>query len=260
MTAQLLHLERTNGVRLHVEVHGQPAQRLPVLLTHGYGSSSAMWRPNVDALSADRQVVTWDVRGHGHTVTPTIESLYTHEAAVGDLLAVLDALEIDKAVMGGLSLGGFLSLAFCVSHPERVGALVLCDTGPGFRDEKARSRWNEYALGRAEAFERHGLAAVGQSPEIRVAEHDPKGLALAARGILTQNDDAVIASLEAIHVPTLVMVGARDQPFMAATAYMATKIASAEMVVIPDAGHACNIDQPEFFNGTLTQFLDKLDS
>jgi pimeloyl-ACP methyl ester carboxylesterase len=259
MTAQVLHLERTNGVCLYVEVHGQPCHRMPLLLTHGYGSSSAMWRSNLEAIAADRQVVTWDMRGHGRTITPPIESLYTHDSGVGDLAAVLDSCEIETAAVGGLSLGGYLSLALCASRPERVGALVLCDTGPGFRDEDARHRWNSYALGRAEALERDGLAAIGDSPEVRLAKHDPAGLALAARGILTQKDDAVITSLDRINVPTLVVVGADDQLFLAAANYMAAKIASAEMAVVPGAGHACNIDQPELFNATLTEFLHKLD-
>ena len=135
----------------------------------------------------------------------------------------------------------------------------MLDTGPGFRDEDARRRWNSDALGRAEALERDGLAAIGESPEVRLAKHDPAGLALAARGILTQKDDAVITSLDTINVPTLVVVGADDQLFLAAANYMAAKIASAEMAVVPGAGHACNIDQPELFNATLTEFLHKLD-
>ena len=133
------------------------------------------------------------------------------------------------------------------------------DTGPGFRDEDARHRWNTYALGRAEALEREGLAAIGDNPEVRLAKHDPADLALAAWGILTQQDDSVITSLDRINVPTLVVVGADDQPFLAAANYMAAKIAPAEMAVVPGAGHACNIDQPELFNATLTEFLHNLD-
>ena len=245
---------------LHVEVHGQPGGGLPLLLTHGYGSSSAMWHPNVESLAADRQVITWDIRGHGRTRAPLIESLFTHDASVDDIRAVLDVCGIETAVIGGLSLGGYLSLAFQAVHPERVGALVLCDTGPGFKDGEARRRWNAFAVRRAEALERDGRAALGVSAEVALAEHDPVGLALAARGILTQRDDSVITGLAGIDVPTLVVVGAEDEPFLAAANYIAGKVPSAELAVITGAGHACNIDQPGLFNATLIDFLAGLDA
>jgi pimeloyl-ACP methyl ester carboxylesterase len=92
-----------------------------------------------------------------------------------------------------------------------------------------------------------------------MAQHrGPKGLALAARGMLTQRDDSVIASLPSIRVPSIVVVGSEDKPFLAASDYMAGKIPGARKVVIEGAGHAANIDRPEAFNAALLEFLGGL--
>jgi pimeloyl-ACP methyl ester carboxylesterase len=247
-----------DGTAIHFEVHGSATDRPALLLTHGYAASTLMWGPNLAALAADRQVVAWDVRGHGRSASPADLAAYSEEAALADMAAVLDAAGVDRVVLVGMSLGGYLSLAFLARHPERVAGLVLVDTGPGFKNDAARDRWNREAEGRAEAFEADGLDAPGTGPEVAVSVHDPLGLALAARGILTQHDDHVIASLPSIAVPTLVVVGEDDAPFRNAAEYMAAKIPGAELVVIPAAGHAANLDQPEAFNTAARTFLDRL--
>jgi pimeloyl-ACP methyl ester carboxylesterase len=84
------------------------------------------------------------------------------------------------------------------------------------------------------------------------------GLARAARGMLAQKDSRVINSLPAIVVPTLIVVGANDTPFLAATDYMAAKIPGAKKVIIPDAGHSANLDQPHIFNAAVVDFLARL--
>jgi pimeloyl-ACP methyl ester carboxylesterase len=172
--------------------------------------------------------------------------------------SVLDACGVERAAVGGLSLWGYLSLAFHLVHPERVRALLLFDTGPGYKDDVARQRWNGWALARADSFDSEGLAALGTGAEVRVGAHDPRGLACAARGILTQQTNEVIHSLPDIRVPTLVLVGSHDRPFLAAADYMAGRITTATKVVIGDAGHASNIDQPAAFNAAVAGFLDTL--
>jgi pimeloyl-ACP methyl ester carboxylesterase len=243
------------GVRIAYDVHGAPSDALPLLLSHGYSSSSSMWAPNLAALSADRQVITRDVRGHGASDSPEGLERYTEAASVADMAAILDACGIAHAALGGLSLGGYLSLAFHAEHPGRVGALLLFDTGPGFRSDTARAQWNRWAIAQAEAFDAEGLAALSTSSEVRRGAHDPKGLALAARGILVQTTSTVIDSLRAIRVPTLVLVGADDALFLSAADYMASRIATATKVVLPGAGHASNLDAPDAFNAAVLAFL-----
>jgi pimeloyl-ACP methyl ester carboxylesterase len=234
-----------DGVRIAYELHGTGGSRLPLLLTHGFGESARMWAPNVAALSAARRVITWDMRGHGASESPDDQTRYTQQACLDDMAALLDAAGAKQAVLGGLSLGGYLSLAFRLAHPERVAGLLLFDTGPGFRSDEARQRWNEQSAATASRLERSGSAALGQ--------------ARAARGMLTQSDGTVIESLPAIDVPTLVLVGADDTAFLGAASYLAGKIPGSALVTIPDAGHVANRDQPAAFNEAVAGFLAGLE-
>ena len=245
-----------DGVNLYYEVHGEGPV---VLLTHGYSATGEMWRGQVAALSKNHMLVLWDMRGHGRSDYPADQSEYSEEKTVADMAAVLDAVGAKQAIIGGLSLGGYMSLAFHASHPQRVRALMLFDTGPGFKKDEARAKWNETANKRAADFDARGLDALNSSDEVKLVRHrDAKGLAGAARGMLAQKTDRVIQSLERIAVPTLVLVGANDTNFLAATDYMAAKIKGATKVVIPDAGHAANLHQPARFNQAVEAFLAKL--
>lgn len=246
-----------SGVKLHYEVHGEGPV---VLLSHGYSATSGMWRGQVDALSRSYKVVTWDMRGHGQSDYPADQSLYSQAATVDDMAAIIDAVGAKTAVVGGLSLGGFMSLAFYVKYPERVRALLIIDTGPGFKKDEAREGWNKTALDTARAFETEGLARLkSRSAEMAGATHrSADGLIRAARGMLTQHDATVINALPDIRVPSLVIVGAEDKPFLAAADYMAAKIPGAQKVVIPNAGHAANIDQASSFNAAVSSFLAAL--
>jgi pimeloyl-ACP methyl ester carboxylesterase len=215
--------------------------------------------PNRSELSATRPVITWDMRGHGRSDSPADPAEYTHAACVADMAALLDAAGTDQAVAGGLSLGGFMSLAFCLEMPDRVAALVLCDTGPGFRSDDARQRWNTRAFATADRLERDGLETYGSDTGPTAPGHrSAPGLAKAARGMLAQSSSQVIDGLASIRVPTLVLVGGQDDAFLGAADYIAAKIPGAQKVVIPDAGHMCNIDQPDLFNEAMLAFLDSL--
>jgi len=225
-----------------------------VLLTHGFSASGRMWEGNVAALCGGRRVLTWDMRGHARSDSPHDPSAYGVEQSVGDMGALLDVLGAERAVLGGMSLGGYLSLAFHARHRERVAALMLVDTGPGFRSEDPRREWNSFAEGTADALERDGPSALSDSPE--VGEHgEVLGLAHTARRVMAQQDAHVIDSLATIAVPTLVVVGSRDTDFLAAADYMAAKIQGASKVVLQGAGHAANIDAAEAFNSAAAEFL-----
>lgn len=245
-----------NGVKIHYEIHGAGPT---LLLSHGYSSTCRMWDGQIAALKDRYQVIVWDFRGHGESDYPNDGAQYSEALTVGDMLALLDLVGAKKAIVAGLSLGGYMSLAFQASHPDRVHALMLFDTGPGFKKDEARLKWNETAQKRAADFNARGLAALNTSDEVRLTRHrDATGLAGAARGMLAQQNDRVIQSLDKIAVPTLVLVGANDTNFLAATDYMAAKIKGAAKAVVPDAGHAANLHQPAHFNQAVEAFLAKL--
>jgi pimeloyl-ACP methyl ester carboxylesterase len=235
-----------DGVRIAYKIHGAAGGASPLLLTHGYGASGSMWAANVAALAADRPVITWDLRGHGASDAPHDPARYAQEACVEDIAALLDAAGAEQAVLGGMSLGGYVSLLFHLRHRERVLALVLVDTGPGFRDDAARERWNEWARGRADALERDGLAALlgGREQAQAHHRHGARGLAHAARGMLVQHRGPVFE------------VGAEDANFLAAAEVMAARIPGARKVVLAEAGHAANMDAPEPFNAAVREFLE----
>jgi pimeloyl-ACP methyl ester carboxylesterase len=244
----------SDGVEIYYETHGEGPT---ILLSHGFSATSMMWQGQIDALSQNHRLVTWDMRGHGRSASPEDPALYSQAHTVADMTAILDHLNVDKAIIGGLSLGGYMSLAFHAEHPERVSALLIIDTGPGYNSDKGRDAWNRTAMATAKGLEQNGLAALtNRSGEMAAEQHrSAEGLALAARGMLTQNDAGVISSLTEIQVPSLVLVGEQDEPFLKATDYMAAKIPNATKVVIPDAGHAANIDQPGRFNAAVKDFL-----
>jgi pimeloyl-ACP methyl ester carboxylesterase len=230
-----------------------------ILLSHGFGASTAMWEGQVAAFGDSYRMVRWDMRGHGRTRCSDDLALYSQDLTVSDMAGLLDHLGIDKAVIGGHSLGGFLSLAFYVAHPQRVRALVLQGCGPGYRSDSARVAWNERAEDRARTLEEGGLSALGGASEVGVSEQgSAAGLALAARGILSQVDARVIDALPGIDVPTLIVIGDGDSPYLAGSEYMAARIPGAVHVLVPDAGHGVNIDQPEAVNRALGQFLIEL--
>src|SRR5271170_4068074 len=245
-----------DGVNIYYEERGKgPA----VLLSHGYSASTRMWAGQMEALSDRYHMIAWDMRGHDRSDSPNNPALYSHEATVADMAAILDACGARRAVIAGLSLGGFMSLAFNLALPERVAALMLFDCGPGYKKDGPREEWNKMAGAMASALERKGLSAMGASAEVVISHHrSAQGLAHAARGMLQQADGRVIESLPSIKVPTLVLAGAKDVQFLAATDYMAAKIPGAEKAIIPDAGHAANIDQPEAFNRAVRAFLDRV--
>jgi pimeloyl-ACP methyl ester carboxylesterase len=246
-----------DGVGIYYEVHGDGP---PLLLTHGYSSTSAMWHGQVDAFAKDHKLILWDMRGHGQSDYPDDPKAYSEALTVGDMAAILDAVGATSAIIGGLSLGGYMSLAFYRAHPNRTRALLIIDTGPGFKKDDARETWNTRARATADKLDQEGLAMLKSATRERAtASHrNAKGLALAARGMLTQRDAAVMELLPNIKVPSLIVVGADDTPFLAASDYMAAKIPGAQKVVIPAAGHAVNIDQPKAFVDAVVPFLKNL--
>jgi pimeloyl-ACP methyl ester carboxylesterase len=256
VSALVPHLDR-DGIAIHYDVDGAgPA----MLLSHGFASSSHMFAGNVPALAPDHTVITWDLRGHGGSDYPDDPHAYSAALAVDDMVALLDMVAAERAVLVGHSLGGFLSLALHLAHPDRVAALVLVGTGPGYRRAEGREQWNVMAERFAESFTARGLDGMRGSEELAVGAHrDASGLVHAARGILPQHDDEVLASLPTIKVPTLVVVGSNDSGFLASSEYMAAKIPDATLVVVAGAGHAPNVTHATEFDTHLRAFLDGLE-
>jgi pimeloyl-ACP methyl ester carboxylesterase len=219
-----------DGLKVYYEQRGSgPA----VLLSHGFRASSATSQNQMDALSDGYRVIAWDMRGHGRSESPDDPAAYSLESAVADMVAVMQECGVQRAAIGGLSLGGLLSLAFHVAHPERTAALLLFDTGPWQRNLAART------------------AGAGT---------EPPGFPHTRRKILEHTHDKILVSLDSIQVPTLVLCGEFDERFLEASEFLATRIPDAQKVILKGAGHVSNLDQPETFNLTVRSCLDRLPS
>lgn len=250
-----------NGIELNYEVHGEG---YPVVFLHGFVGTVNMWRPQVPVISQEYRFIIYDARGHGASESPTSADQYSADIVVEDLFQLLGALGIERAVIGGLSMGGYESLRFYLTHPEKVTALILMDTGPGYRNPARREEWNRQQEERATLLESRGIEAFAAgspsyTPREQVLRLNPVGLANMGRKVVAQHDSWVIDNLDKIKVPTLVLVGENDTAFLAAAAYMSRVIAAAKHVVLPEAGHAANLDNVEAFNTAVLDFLHGLD-
>jgi pimeloyl-ACP methyl ester carboxylesterase len=220
--------------------------------------------------------VLWDYRGHGESEAPEDDDAYSLERVLDDMGRVLEwAAPGRRAVLGGLSFGGLASLHFAITHPERVRALLLFDSGPGFKQREPQASW-EAQVGRiADRLEKIGFegyvdgraaaTAVGRRSDLAAAQaagraiqaQDPRGVARFGRRIVGPAP-GVIDELASIVVPTLVLVGEQDTAYARAGEVMAAKLPNATHVVIPDAGHVVNIEQAEAFNRAVVEFLEAL--
>jgi pimeloyl-ACP methyl ester carboxylesterase len=246
-----------------------PSTGLPILLIHGHPFDRTLWAPQVTPLTAaGYRVVTPDLRGYGRSSVTPGKVLLADFA--DDLAALLDHLGIERAVVGGVSMGGQITMEFQLRHPERVRALVLSDTsapaetaeGKAFRNRLADRLLAEGMDGYAHEVIDKMLAAynVTAMPDVAarvlktMCATDPEGAAAALRGRAERPDyrDA-LASVEA---PVLILVGADDvyTPVPEAEAIQRL-VPHSTLVVIERAGHLPGAEQPERFNAALLRFL-----
>ena len=261
----------SDSVKLYAEVQGDG---FPLMLSPGYCQTHENFRPQVEPFAAaGARVVLWDYRGHGKSESPENPDAYSWEQVLDDMERVLDwAAPGRPAVLGGLSFGGLASLHFAIAHPERVRALLLFDSGPGFKNREAQAGW-EVQVGRiADRLEKIGFegyvdgrasaTAIGRRPDLPAAQaagraiqaQNPHGVARFGRRVVGPAP-GVIDDLASIEAPALVLVGELDTAYARAGEVMAAKLPNATHVSIPDAGHVVNIEQAEAFNQAVIEFL-----
>ncbi|MBI2165304.1 MAG: alpha/beta fold hydrolase [Chloroflexi bacterium] len=250
-----------NGIGLYHEEHGSG---FPLLLATGFSGTTRMWSSQVPALSKNHRLIIYDFRGHGQTDAPRDLSRYSMDMMVEDQRQLLRHLGIREAVVGGLSLGGLVAMWLAVRHSELVRALVVADTGPGFRNPETRAKWDQERLKASHLLETGGMEAFMGSEHAKLDYYttpevmrtlDPIGISNVNRGVLC---NLQMVPLEQIRVPTLVLVGELDKDFVPASEYIHKRIPGSRLVVIPRAGHGANVDNPEAFNQAVLSFLREL--
>jgi len=244
----------------------------PVVLIHGYPFNRSLWNEQVETLSNSYRVIVPDLRGFGETDAST--GTATMNRMAEDVGQLLDHLRISQAVIGGLSMGGYVALAFYKQFPSRVRALVLADTRAQADTEEAkqtRAQQAEKALsegmaGIADAMLPKLLTpeTVSKRPEVVKRVRDmmlktkPEGAAAALLGMAEREDQTEL--LSRVTSPTLILVGAEDAITpVADSEKMRDCIAGSRLVVIENAGHVSNLERTEQFNEALLKFLRESD-
>lgn len=237
----------------------------PMMLVHGFPTCAEVWQQQGAGLSSHYRVIMPDLRGFGGS--DGLPGPTTMETFADDLAGLLDVLALDRVVLGGLSMGGYIALAFVRRHAARLCGLVLCDTRATPDTEEARANREV----NAQLVEAKGASAIADkmipnllsasAPPQRQAylrslieRNHPVGIASALRGMGLRSDSTDI--LPTISVPTLIVVGEDD--ILSPPAEMWTlqqAIPGSRLVEIAGAGHISNLDQPEAFNTTLEAFL-----
>lgn len=247
----------------------------PVVLLHGFPFNRSMWRGQAQALGEAWRVIAPDLRGQGDTSLGETKAAATMEEMAADVAALLDELGVGRAVVGGLSMGGYVALAFCRAFPERVRALVLADTrAQGDTDDARRTREENARRALSE-----GMAPITDamlpkllSEETRAERPDvvervremmlatkPEGAAAALRGMALRRDQTDL--LRKLEAPTLIVVGSEDAVTPPAEAEaMKGQMKDSRLVSIEGAGHLSNVERPEEFNLALVDFLRGLPS
>ncbi len=264
----------SDGAEIYYEAHGEGT---PLLICNASFSTHLHWRAQVERLSRSFRFVIWDYRGHGRSDVPLEAERYSLAQVIDDLRVVHEAAAGDvPAFVAGLSVGGLITLRYALDHPARVKALLLCNTGPGFKNPQALKQWSAMLERAAAKMTEVGLEAYLEgdraraellganlgSPWVRIAREgvlgsDVQGLTRFARQVAGPVPN-LVDRLAEIAQPCLVLVGEHDAAFQRAAEVMTAKLPNAQRLVLKGAGHPLNLDEPEAFCEAIERFRSEL--
>jgi pimeloyl-ACP methyl ester carboxylesterase len=264
-----------NGIEIYYEEAGEG---YPLIWSHEFAGDYRSWEAQMRFFSRRYRVITYSARGYPPSDVPTSLDDYTQEQAVDDLRGLMVHLGIEKAHIGGLSMGGNVALNFGLTYPEMARSLVVAGTGSGSTDPEAfRKTVNKVA----DDMRSGGMESMGDysnSPtRVQLLRKDPRGYdefrtqflehsnigsALTFEGIQGRRPSIfeLEDKLRALDVPTLIMTGDEDDPCIETSVYMKRNIPNSGLVVIPRSGHAINLEEPDQFNRAVLDFLTAVES
>lgn len=264
-----------NGVSLYYESTGDG---YPLVWSHEFAGDYRSWEPQVRFFSRRYRVITYCARGYPPSDVPGDLDAYSQEQAVEDLRGLLDHLSIERAHVGGLSMGGNVALNFGLTHPHMARSLVVAGTGTGSDSPES---FAENVAGFAARVEAGGMAAMEdytrgparvqllrKDPKgwrefaEQFAEHSPTGSAFTFRGVQGRRPPiyALEERLRALDVPTLILVGDEDDPCVEPAIFMKRCIPASGLAFIPQSGHTINLEEPDLFNRLVLDFLTAVES
>lgn len=251
----------------------------PLLLLHGFTGSSNNWLPLIPACESIAPVIAVDLPGHGHTSSPEDPSRYEMPMVSRDLIAILDALDVERAFLLGYSMGGRLALYTAVHHQDRFDALILESSSPGLRTQPERMQrvLSDKAL--ADRIERDGIEAFvdywEQIPlfssqnrlsrslrdQVRAGRlaNKPIGLANSLRGMGTGTQPSLWERLPDLTVPVLLLTGEFDAKFRQIATEMQSLLPNRTHRVIANSGHAIHLEAAESYLDAVRTFFGDQD-
>ena len=253
----------------------------PVVFVHEFAGDLRSWEPQVRHLSRRYRCITYNARGFPPSGVPDDAHAYSQDRARDDVLAVLDALDIERGHIVGLSMGGFATLHFGLACPERARSLVLAGVGYGAEPEQ-RDRFQDEADATARFLRTRGMAAFAETyaagpTRVQFRNKDPRGWEEFA-GMLAEHSAAGSAHtqqgvqkkrpslfdladrMKKLTVPTLIVTGDEDWPCLVPSVFMKRTIPSAGLLVVPNTGHTVNLEEPAAFNTALADFFAQVDA
>lgn len=257
-------------MKIAFEEHGEGK---PVILLHAFPLNRQMWRPQIEPLVAEGcRLILPDLRGFGES--HSFSDIHTMEELAQDISDLMDAIKIDRAIIGGLSMGGYVAFKMLKICPEKFAAAVFCDTHPGAdSDEKRESRFDMI-----EKIEKEGADVLieemlpnlfsqytMENKKDLVSEIEqmfravnPQAAIAALRGMAGRKDNSDL--LNNVSIPMCLIYGEEDdQLFLTAAEKIASFASNREFTRIPNAGHYSNLEQPEDFNRALVGFIRNAD-
>jgi pimeloyl-ACP methyl ester carboxylesterase len=276
MERSMAHLTTDDGVKLYYEEAGSG---IPIVFVHELAGDCRSYEPQLRHFSRTYRCIAYNARGYPPSDIPD-PSRYSQDRARDDIRCVLDALKIDKAHVVGLSMGAFATLHFGFTYPDRARSLVIGGCGYGAEQDK-RNLYVEEVEASARAFEKSGedaarAYALGPT-RVQFQNKDSRGyrefvdqftklsadgISRTLRGVQKTRPSLydLTERMKAITAPTLIMTGDEDWPCLEPALLMKRVIATAGLVVIPNSGHAINLEEPDAFNRHLSDFLHAVDA
>jgi len=267
-----------DGVALQVE---QTGSGTPILFIHEFAGDARSWAPQLYYFADRYRCVTYHARGYPPSEVPDEVGRYSQARAADDAHDVIRALGIERAHVVGLSMGGFCALHLGLRHPELVSSLVIAGCGYG-APPHARDAFRQESAVIAAAFEREGSAAVAEryavgparvqfqnkNPEAwarfaaSLAEHSSVGMARTMMGVQRARPSLydLQSELAELSVPVLIVAGDEDDGCLEADVMLKQTLPAAALVVMPNTGHTCNLEEPEVFNRTVADFLNDVEA
>jgi len=268
----------SNGVEIYYQVAGEG---YPLVMAHEFAGDITSWEPQVNYFSRRYRVITYCHRGYPPSEVPNDPEAYSQDLQVEDLYRLLQYLGIEQAHIGGLSMGGTLTVGFAIAHPEMCRSLVIASAGAGSDSgdrERLVASWQslsesmmtegmeKFADGYARGPER--LQFLRKDPvgwakfHAGLAAHSAQGSSLTFRGVQMKRKTIyqLEGELQNIRIPTLVMIGDEDGPCVDPAIFMKRNIPGAGLAVFPQAGHTINLEEPDLYNRTVSDFLTAVEA